>query len=103
MPQTLVKVDRAPEWIQQFNDEIDTLEFGPSFDKVGPDVAWNFGVTKGTGGEELKKFFHGIDDKLDTKHSLVEAWSGGDIHIVRGEASLKPSDGSKPAIMDPYL
>ena len=103
MPQTLTKVDRAPEWIQQFSDEIDTLEFGPGFARVGADVPWNFGATKGTGREELETFFHGIDDPLDTKHRLVECWSGDDIHIVRGEADLKPKDGSKPVMTDPFL
>ena len=103
MPQSLVKVDHPPQWVQLFNDEIDTLQFGPGFAKVGPDVTWNFGVTTGTGRDELETFFHGIDDKLDTKHRLLECWSGDDIHIVRGEADLQPSDHSGPKVTDPFL
>lgn len=103
MQQTLVKVDQAPQWIQQFSHEIDTLEFGAGFGKVGADVPWNFGVTKGIGRKALETFFHGIDDQLDTVHRLVECWSGYDIHIVRGEADLKPKDGSKPGVTDPFL
>ena len=34
MPQTLTKVDAPPEWIQQFSDEIDKLDFGPGFARI---------------------------------------------------------------------
>ena len=103
MPQTLTKVETVPPWIHAFSDEIDELRFGAGFAKIGTTTPWSFGVTTGTGVEDLKTFFRKIDGELDTAHRLLECWSGPDIHIVRGDALVAPEDGSKPTITVPFV
>lgn len=103
MPETLTKADAPPEWIRRFSDEIDRLEFGPGFARIGPDTPWSFGVLTGTGVEDLKAFFHKIDDPLNSRHDLLECWSGPRTHIVRGSANVRPKDGHAPAVDTPFV
>ena len=103
MLKSLSKVDCPPEWIQQFSDEIDRLEFGSGFARIGDETPWSFGVETGVGVASLKAFFHKIDDPVNSRHSLLECWSGPELHIVRGSAHVELKDGRAPAIDVPFV
>lgn len=103
MPKSLEVMQAPPSWIQAFSDEIDTLTFGPGFERIEDDTDWNFGVRTGRGAAELKAFFEHIDGELDTEHRLLEFWSGPDQHIVRGEADVKPKGKETAPTTVPFV
>jgi len=98
-PSPLVKVDRPPQWVQQFSDEIDALNFGPGFDRLDAETRWSFGVRV----ESLKTFFHKIDDPLESTHERLECWSSPETHVVRGVARVEPKDRHTPAVDLPFV
>ena len=100
MPETMTKLDSAPDWVNAICHEIDTLVFTSAFDRFSPDAELIFGSELMRGPEEMKKFFYKIDTPLSSKHELFESWSGSGRTYVRGQANL--INREKQQFFDPF-
>ncbi|MEW2621400.1 nuclear transport factor 2 family protein [Streptomyces sp. NPDC048106] len=86
---TDIRRSEAPAWIDGFMHEIDTLEFGDWFATLlDEDSEMIFGTANVHGAEAIKAFFVKIDTPLDTTHTVLEAWTGDDVLILRGVGSV---------------
>lgn len=103
MTETLTHVDQQPQWAKDFSTEIDTLKFGPGFDKLTERTKFSFGTTAMVGATAVKAFFLKIDGELDTAHRTLDFWQGETYHILRGEADLRKKSGGGDKIVDPYM
>lgn len=103
MTETLTHVDQQPQWAKEFSSEIDTLEFGPGFDKLTETTKFSFGTTEMVGVTAVKAFFKKIDGGLETAHRTLDFWQGQTHHILKGEADLKKKGSAEKGITDPYM
>ena len=102
MPETMTKLEHAPDWIVQLVGEIDSLVFAGAFDRFEPDADLFFGNEHSRGAEEMKAFYRKLHIPMDTKHKIFEVWSGsGRIYVLgQVDVTMKTEDHKQSA--DPF-
>ena len=88
MPEVLRHRDEAPGWLIGLLREIDTLQFGPEFERFLPDADLMFGAMHAKGVTAIRKLFIGLTGELRTKHRVHEFWSGRHTNLFRGDVEM---------------
>ncbi|WP_020501510.1 nuclear transport factor 2 family protein [Sciscionella marina] len=94
----------TPDWVRQFMDEIDTLEFGEGFANLTEETEMFFGTAHIVGAEAIKAFFVKIDEPLDVAHEVLEFWTTGeDTCFLRGEARMAKKTEPDTVVQAPFM
>ena len=103
MPETLIRQEYAPEWVQQIFREIDTLQFGPGFAHLDAHTEMQFGTAIIRGVEAIQAFFVKIDSPLEIEHRIHDFWDGGTTQILRGDVVLRKKGSQDPFVTTPLM
>ena len=103
MNRTLTHLNQAPDWLLHLFDEIDELDFEDSFDHFLPAAELQFGTAHIKGFPAIKDFFVTVDGPINIKHHVLDFWDGGNIKIMRGEATIPKKEGPATVVVPPLM
>ena len=99
MREVLRHQDEAPGWLIGVLREIDTLQFGPEFDRFLPDAELMFGAMRAQGITAIRQLFVSLTRDLMTRHRVHEFWSGRQTNLFQGDLEMmKKSDVSRKIV-----
>ena len=99
MHEILRHQDEAPGWLIGVLREIDTLQFGPAFERFLPDAELMFGAMHAKGVTAIRKLFVSLTGDLMTQHRVLEFWSGRYTNLFRGDVQMvKKIDASRTIV-----
>ncbi len=101
MPEVLRRRDETPSWVTSLLSEIDTLQFGPEFERFLPDADLMFGAMHAKGVAAIRKLFIRLTGELTTKHRVHEFWSGSYTNVLRGDVELARRNDESHIIVVP--
>ncbi len=94
----------VPDWVLEFMDAIDTLDFGKGFAPLTEDTDMYFGTAHIHGVEAIKAFFVKIDAPLNITHEVLEYWTADDgAHLLRGEATMAKKSEPDHVVRAPFM
>ena len=99
MNEVLRHQDEAPGWLTGVLREIDTLQFGPEFERFLPDAELMFGAMHVKGLAAIMELFVSLTGDLTTHHRVHEFWSGRHTNLFRGDVEMiKRRDASRKIV-----
>ena len=99
MHEVLRHQDEAPGWLIGVLKEIDTLHFGPEFERFLPDAELMFGAMRAQGITAIRQLFVSLTRDLTTRHRVHEFWSGRHTNVFRGDVEMvKKTDASQTIV-----
>ena len=99
MHEVLRHQDEAPGWLVGVLREIDTLQFGPEFERFLPDAELMFGAMHAQGITAIRQLFVSLTRDLMTRHRVHEFWSGRHTKVFRGDVEMvKKTDASQTIV-----
>ena len=99
MHEVLQRQDEAPGWLLGILREIDTLQFGPEFERFLPDAELMFGAMHARGVSAIRNLFVRLTADLFTQHKVHEFWSGRRTNLFRGDVEMvKKIDASRTIV-----
>ncbi len=99
MSSIMSKLDSSPQWVDLIVSEIDSLRFEAGFQRLASDAEMQFGCRRSIGPEAIQEHFRNLHVSINTKHEVLEVWSGSSQTYVRGEVRMtKKENGSKPSV-----
>lgn len=100
----LSRLAEPPDWVAQWFEEIDSKRFGPSFDKCFEDDAeMIFGVHHIQGFAAIKAHLLKFDATMNTKHTVIDFWDGGNVKFLRGEVAMTPLEGPNKTVTPTFV
>ena len=77
-----------PGWLIGVLREIDTLQFGPEFERFLPDAELMFGAMHARGATAIRNLFVSLTADLRTQHRVHEFWSSRRTKLFRGHVEM---------------
>ena len=100
MQEVLRHQEAAPGWLTALLKEIDSLDFGPEFDRFLPDADLMFGAMHAKGVTAIRNLFVTLTGDLTTQHTVHDFWAGTRTNLFLGDVELaKRSDGSHTLVV----
>ena len=93
--------DEPPTWLISLLHEIDTLQFGPEFERFCPDADLMFGAMHAKGVTAIKRLFISLTRALATQHRVHEFWAGRHTNLFRGDVAMFKRDATSQTIVVP--
>ena len=101
MNEILRHQDEPPGWLISLLHEIDTLQFGPEFERFCPDADLMFGAMHAKGVTAIKRLFVSLTQALTTQHRVHEFWAGRHINLFRGDVAMVKKNAISQTIVVP--
>ena len=99
MNEVLRHQHEAPGWLIGVLREIDTLQFGPEFERFLPNAELMFGAMHVKGLAGIMNLFVRLTADLTTRHEVHEFWSGRQTNLFRGDVEMvKRADASRKIV-----
>ena len=93
----------TPQWITAIMSELDSLEFGPGFERFTETTQLVFGDKQVEGVQAIQDFFRKLDGPLDTVHAVAETWRSERTFIVRGAATMSKKTAPEDTTVAPFV
>ena len=103
MHEVLRHQDEAPGWLIGVLREIDTLQFGPEFERFLPDAELMFGAMQAQGIAAIRELFVSLTRDLVVRHRVHEFWSGRYTNLFRGDLKMVKKVDASHTIVAPTV